>query len=101
MGTIYGMPENYALRVIGEIDNSEDYEFNLFVVWADSAGNLYYATDSGCSCPAPFEDFYSLADLTPGTPHQVHEALDDWATAGYRKANPGEVVDLHATIAGM
>ena len=35
-----------------------DYEFHILSVWRDErTGHLYYAEDSGCSCPTPFEDY--------------------------------------------
>ncbi|MEU3976855.1 DUF7574 domain-containing protein [Streptomyces bacillaris] len=55
---IYSRPESYGLRMIGEVDWSDGcYQFDLTVVWQDTTtGALYYADDSGCSCPSPFED---------------------------------------------
>lgn len=54
---IYYSPEKFDLEVVGEIDfSSGSYEFDLTVVWRDTeTGALYYADDSGCSCPSPFE----------------------------------------------
>lgn len=62
---IYSSPEQFGLTVLGEIEwRDESYEFDLTVVWKNAAGQLYYADDSGCSCPMPFEDFAGIADLT-------------------------------------
>src|SRR5699024_372088 len=42
---------------IGEVEWSEEsYQFDLTRVYRQiSTGALFYATDSGCSCPSPFE----------------------------------------------
>lgn len=55
---IYGAPEKYGLRTIGEIQwGQESYSFDLTVVWQDTTtGAFYFADDAGCSCPAPFGD---------------------------------------------
>ena len=37
------------------------------MIWQHKDGRLFYGQDSGCSCPSPFENFNSLADLTPIT----------------------------------
>lgn len=61
---VYYHPEHYGLEVIGDIEwDNEAWQFNMTVVWRDQAGNFYYADDSGCSCPSPFEDL-TLERLT-------------------------------------
>ncbi|GIG27142.1 DUF7574 domain-containing protein [Cellulomonas denverensis] len=53
---LYYDPEKFGLTTVGELDYSSGaYEFDLTVVWVDEARHLYYADDSGCSCPSPFE----------------------------------------------
>ena len=54
---IYYNPEKFGLRPVGEAEfSSGGYEFDTTVVWQDvETGALYYADDSGCSCPSPFE----------------------------------------------
>ena len=51
----YSYPENRGVSILVSKDVAGDYEFAMFVVWTDGQ-QLYYATDSGCSCPTPFED---------------------------------------------
>jgi hypothetical protein len=51
----YYSPEEVGLSVIGEVDDAGSYEFNTIVAWTDGS-KLYWAHDSGCSCPTPFED---------------------------------------------
>lgn len=64
MPNIYYDPEKFGLSIVGEVEFSNDsYEFDTTVVWRDKNGTLYCASDSGCSCPSPFEDL-GIADLT-------------------------------------
>lgn len=46
------------LTKIGEVDLSvADYSFDLLAFWVRKRdGQLLYATDSGCSCPMPFDN---------------------------------------------
>ena len=55
---IYYEPEAFGLEIWREFDvSSRSYEFNAFVIWRrKEGGRLFYATDSGCSCPSPFEN---------------------------------------------
>ncbi len=34
------------------------YEFNMLCFWKTKTGEIYSASDSGCSCPTPFEDYF-------------------------------------------
>ena len=53
----------------------ESYEFNLTDIFVrKSDGALFSASDSGCSCPAPFEDT-TEADLAPIKTMQDFRAL--------------------------
>lgn len=63
----YYNPEKIGLVTIAQLDLREpDYSFDMVVVWRHTeTGQLYWAHDSGCSCPSPFEDYDSLSDLTP------------------------------------
>ena len=53
----YNYPENRQVTLVVSKDVADEYEFDIFAVWADAEGNFYYARDSGCSCPTPFEDY--------------------------------------------
>jgi hypothetical protein len=63
---LYGSPEDFGLKILGELDfSSGNYEFDLTIVFQDvKTGRIYYADDSGCSCPMPFEDM-GRNDLVP------------------------------------
>lgn len=57
---------------IAEVEwDDESYEFNLTAVYRHEDGRLFVASDSGCSCPIPFDDTRE-SDLTPIT------RLQDW-----------------------
>lgn len=66
MSYIYYDPEDYGLETVAEYSFYEpDYDFDLCVVWRDkSNGSLWGATDTGCSCPVPFEDHKFPGDFT-------------------------------------
>jgi hypothetical protein len=63
---VYYQPESFGLTKVGEIDDPQGcYSFDIICVWKhDETGKVYYARDSGCSCPSPFEGHKSLDDLT-------------------------------------
>ena len=62
---VHSNPEKFDLVVVDEIDySSGSYEFDYRTVWKHTiTGKVYTARDSGCSCPSPFQDYTSLADL--------------------------------------
>lgn len=71
----YYNPEAHGLAKVDEVDLSEPcYSFDLLVVWADEKG-LYLGTDSGCSCPTPFESYDGRRDMTG--PLTVDQALEE------------------------
>lgn len=58
---LYYQPEAFGLTPIGELNDPEaSYSFYDFIVWKHEDGRIFYASDSGCSCPSPFEDYTSL-----------------------------------------
>lgn len=61
-------PVDEHLTKIGEIDLAvADYSFDLLAFWVRKRdGQLLYATDSGCSCPTPF-DAVKVRDLRETT----------------------------------
>ena len=62
----YNSPEKHGLKVIFSNDIAGSYEFDTVVVWKSLTEEKYFwAHDSGCSCPMPFENFNSVEDLTP------------------------------------
>jgi hypothetical protein len=57
--------EEFELVISSDLGGS--YEFDELCVWKNGEGNLFYAIDSGCSCPIPFEWVISVNDLKPLT----------------------------------
>ena len=64
---VYYNPEAGGLTLIGELDDENaSYSYDTLIVLRDDVtGDLYAVADSGCSCPTPFEDVRSFADMTP------------------------------------
>lgn len=66
MNDVYYNPEKSGLRIVDELnEDGLSYEYNMLVVWQHNDGRLFYASDSGCSCPSPFESYTDLASLIP------------------------------------
>lgn len=107
MSNVYYYPEQFGLTTIGEVEWSEPcYDFDLTVLWRDEAGKLYWASDSGCSCPSPFEDLGGLNDLSTGSAHEFAKILTDrlvemgksrWQASDVAYAEP-KVLDLLAKV---
>lgn len=61
-------PESFtpSLELVASLSlNDDDYQFDYVALWRVKGTRRYYtATDSGCSCPTPFEDYTKLDDLT-------------------------------------
>lgn len=65
MSDVYYNPEDFGLTLVAEMNLSEPcYSFDLLAAWKNAAGEYFIGTDSGCSCPTPFENYNGLADLT-------------------------------------
>lgn len=53
----YYNPEKLDLEMFTFNQPNMGYEFNTLCFWATENGRIYTASDSGCSCPVPFEDY--------------------------------------------
>lgn len=97
MGFYYD-PTIAGLEVIGEAAEEPDWDFDMFMVWRRVAdGALLYATDSGCSCPSPFENT-SVNDLIEiGTYDEFSIALNEWVSTKSRSCTG--VTELRAAVA--
>lgn len=61
---IYYYPEAHGLVKVAEHELSEPcYSYDTICVWKNDLG-FYLGTDSGCSCPTPFENYNGVSDLT-------------------------------------
>jgi len=81
---LYYYPEKHGAVKLAEHDLAEPcYSFDLLVAWKTADG-IYLGTDSGCSCPSPFESYNGLQDATgPLTVEQALEEAANLKTAAY------------------
>lgn len=100
---IYYNPENYGLETVGVIDWSDGcYQFDYTAVWRTEDGTLYYAEDSGCSCPSPFEGFGAVDELTEITDlNEFQTHLNERSGGNYDGNRNAEVADLMSRIWGQ
>jgi hypothetical protein len=103
MDEVYYSPEKYNLVIVGTLDEENlSYEFNMLCVWHHTpTGRVYYGQDSGCSCPSPFEGYYStngdpgatgLDQVTDETWIAFKSAVDDFP------ADAADKVELLAKV---
>lgn len=78
MSNVYYSPEQFGLSVVYEVSVDESYSFDILIAWRHTDGTIYWQHDSGCSCPTPFEDYGSLADLykLPDSDHDLRAWVD-------------------------
>lgn len=74
----YYNPESLGLAMVDSIDVAGPWEFDIFAVWTDGS-HLYWANDSGCSCPTPFDGINSISDLCVGSLEDCRRAIEEWA----------------------
>lgn len=105
---IYDSPEKFGLTIVGDIQWSRDYDFDIHVLFFNAPADQYsWAHDSGCSCPTPFEGqgIPDLMVLSPGMAGvlEFQAELEAHNKDRYRhgawESLPGEVVDLLARYA--
>jgi hypothetical protein len=81
---VYDSPEKYGLELVGSTEWSDEaYQFDMTAVFRDAEGQLYYADDSGCSCPSPFENYIGIEDLTKASRHEVLKHLANQVECTY------------------
>jgi len=74
---VYYSPEAQGLRIVAELEDPDAcYSFDKIVVWENQAGEFFWASDSGCSCPSPFESIACEADMTRLTPQSMPQFID-------------------------
>lgn len=73
--------KRFGLKKIYSFDDPEaSYSFDEFRIWQrNKDGALFYGRDSGCSCPSPFENFKSKADLNPITHNSWDTFVKDFS----------------------
>lgn len=64
MSNVYYNPEDHELELVSALNQPDmDYSYNTLIVLKHKPTNrLFYAQDSGCSCPTPFDDYRFSAD---------------------------------------
>ena len=65
MSNVYYDPAEFGLVIVDVLDEGGlSYEYNTLIVLKHTAtGRVFYAQDSGCSCPTPFENYnFSFED---------------------------------------
>lgn len=85
--------KNGFIRVVAEGEfSAPDYSFDLFAVLLKEDG-YYLSTDSGCSCPSPWES-HTADDFTgPLTAEQVHEEVNSIWGQAYSPVPKAEIED--------
>jgi len=82
---VYYNPEKFGLTPVFTMDFSDGcYQFDYLVVWKNADGDLFYAEDSGCSCPSPFEDM-GMPELT-----RVQDPMDIVSRMEFRRDDLSE-----------
>jgi hypothetical protein len=77
MSNPYYDPAVHGLTSVGSIEwDYYDWEFHITAVWKGPNRRLYWATDSGCSCPTPFENIRGLSDLEQGNKTELRKYLN-------------------------
>lgn len=72
---VYGYGQFEGLSFVGGLElDYEQWQFYEVGVWEDENGGLYISTDSGCSCPTPWEN-HTRDDLTG--PLTEEEAIEE------------------------
>lgn len=73
-GNIYYSPEKCGMELIDVVDNTKHectFDYTIYLRHIET-GKYYTASDSGCSCPTPFEDFRCIADLDEIDEHRAY-----------------------------
>lgn len=57
---IYYNPDKCGLEILATLDERDlSYQYNTYLVVIDlNSRRIFRASDSGCSCPVPFENYY-------------------------------------------
>jgi hypothetical protein len=97
-------PENFdpPLRIVASLNAyEENYTFDIFLVVQEvETGRVHVGSDSGCSCPIPFEDFRSLGDFTPvRTWNDVKREYDAAFPAGSSRPRTGDIQSIYYRVA--
>ena len=75
------------LKMISEAElGGEPWQFDLVGAWIDPNGGIWLGTDSGCSCPIPWETYLEMDAFTgPLTVEQAQEEATSLWDCSYRR----------------
>lgn len=77
----YYSPDLCGLSILYEINTGESYEYDMLVIWKkNDDGTIWWDTDSGCSCPSPFDNAdngHDLTQITSDTMWNFEQALEN------------------------
>lgn len=98
----YSSPEKWHLTLVDSVNQTQEaYQYDIFAVWVDDFGNLYYDNDSGCSCPSPFEDVSHIGELQRSRDlDDIERAAKKWAKEGGATMEVKHQIDLMVSKAG-
>lgn len=78
----YRSPDLWGCEMICNHDLKEDeYSYDIVTV-LHSSGGFYIGTDSGCSCPSPFENYRSLSQFTG--PLSAEQCAEEYTSLWFR-----------------
>lgn len=75
----YYSPDKCGLNIIYQINTGGSYEYDMLIVWEKLDDNtIWWDSDSGCSCPSPFDDHgHDLKEITSDTYYNFKLALEN------------------------
>jgi hypothetical protein len=94
-------PAAVGLELVAEVDAYEEaYEFHLVTVWRLlEDGQLLGATDTGCSCPMPYEDVRGRDDLAEiNSIADLEPLFRDAVTSAYREPRLKAIHEFRQTV---
>ena len=93
----YYYPEKCGLEIFESIDTAGSYEYDMFVIWKKlDDGTLWWDSDSGCSCPVPFDNSDNGHDLKPITEETLHGFNE--ALKNHYQISQGDVLSISKKV---
>lgn len=96
----YYHPEKLGLNKVVDLDFSDGcYQFDLTAVWTkEGEKKFFWADDSGCSCPSPFENVNTIEELQTGGFKQIRDHLTARFDGEYSYGSYVKITELHPVI---
>jgi hypothetical protein len=85
---VYDTPEKYGLEIVDVLEDPDAcWSFDtLLVLQHKETKRIYWTSDSGCSCPSPFEDqdsIESLEEVTDASWSEFQKAVEEHVIPDY------------------